>query len=272
MPGYSIITAGDIKYISFDCLAATGMVNHAFTTRLGGVSRGPYHSLNLAFHVGDSPGAVLENRRRACRAVGAGLEDLVCGQQVHGDRVHVVTEVHRGMGARSYAGGIPETDALVTGRPGLLLASFYADCVPVIILDPVRRAAGLVHAGWKGTLLRIAEAALKTMGRAFGSRPGDCLAAIAPAVGPCCYEIDRPVVDAMTERGFDPARYVRPAGPGRWRLDLPGLNRDILVGAGLDLRNISVAGLCTSCSPDLFFSYRGQSGRCGRMASLIVLR
>ncbi|MCL6610807.1 MAG: peptidoglycan editing factor PgeF [Peptococcaceae bacterium] len=248
------------------------MVVHAFTTRQGGVSRGPYRSLNLAFHVGDSPEAVLENRRRACRVLAAGLEDMVCGQQVHGDRVHVVKEADRGRGACDHGSAIPETDALVTCRPGLLLASFYADCVPILILDPVRRAAGLVHAGWKGTAAGIAGAALEAMGRAFGTRPEDCLAAIAPAIGPCCYEVDQPVLAAMAERGFDPARHVYPAGPDRWKLDLPGLNREILTGAGVKEESVSVARLCTSCSPELFFSYRGQSGRCGRMASLIALK
>lgn len=272
MTGCSIISAGDIKYIYFDILADTGMVGHAFTARQGGVSRGPYRSLNLAFHVGDSPEAVLENRRRACRALEAGLEDMVCGRQVHGDRVQVVTGEHRGRGACDYSGAIPETDALVTGRPGLLLASFYADCVPIMILDPVRKAIGLVHAGWKGTLMRIAGAALDAMGLAFGTRPGECLAAIAPAIGPCCYEIDEPVVAAMTQRGFDPARHARASGPKRWKLDLPGMNRDILAGAGVKPESITVARLCTSCRPDLFFSYRGQSGKCGRMASLMVLK
>lgn len=271
MSGYSVNDHGDLKLISFDSLEGTGLVSHAFTTRPGGVSRDPYRSLNLAFHVGDSPEAVLENRRRACLALGGSPDDLVCGQQVHGDRVHVASGSDRGRGARDY-GGIPETDALVTDRPGLILASFYADCVPVIILDPVHKAVGLAHAGWKGTLKRIAGSALKAMGTAFGTRPQDCLAAVAPAIGPCCYEVDRPVVDAMAGRGFDTSRHLIPSGPGRWKLDLPGINREILADAGVNPKSITVAALCTCCRPDLFFSYRGQSGRCGRMASLIALK
>ncbi len=272
MPGYTLNEYGDLKYLTFDILARTGMVVHAFTTRQGGVSRGTYKSLNMALHVGDLEGAVLENRRRACAALGAGLEDMVCGQQVHGAHVQVVTWSHRGMGSRDCGGAIPGCDALVTGRPGVLLSSYYADCVPLLILDPVKGAVGLAHAGWKGTVSRIAAVALVTMARSFGSDPGDCLAAIAPSIGPCCYEVDRPVIDALYAGGFDLPTFALPAGPDRWRLDLPGLNRAVLEEAGLRPQSIAVSGLCTMCNPELFFSYRGQSGMCGRMASLITLR
>ncbi|MCL6477243.1 MAG: peptidoglycan editing factor PgeF [Peptococcaceae bacterium] len=247
------------------------MVAHAFTTRLGGVSRGPYESLNLAMHVGDRREAVLENRRRACAILGLKLEDMVCGQQVHGDRVHVVTGADRGKGIYGEDGAIPGTDALITDCPGILLSSYYADCVPIMILDPVRKAVGVVHAGWKGTVVRIAGKALKAMRQAFGTDPGDCLAAVAPSIGPCCYEIDRPVVEALAGGGFDTGSFARPAGPDRWKLDLQLLNRAILVEAGVKPASVTVARMCTSCHPELFFSYRGQSGRCGRMASLMAL-
>lgn len=272
MSGYRISDRGEIRFITFDILARTGLVEHAFTTRAGGVSKGPYSSMNLALHVGDRPGDVLENRERACRALGMGLEDLVCGQQVHGDQSRVVEEGDRGRGARDYQSAIPEADALVTDRPGILLASYYADCVPIMILDPVKRAIALVHAGWKGTALRIAGAALKAMGRAFGTDPGDCLAVIAPSIGPCCYEVDRPVIDALAGGGFDPGQFASSSRHGRWKLDLPLANRAVLTGAGVKGESIAMSGLCTSCRPDLFYSYRGQSGKCGRMASLMALR
>jgi len=272
LAGYKISAAGEIKLITFELLDRAGMVSHAFTTRLGGLSGGPYSSLNLALHVGDSPGLVLGNRRLASQALGAGLEDMVCGEQVHGDRVQVITAADRGRGASQYGDAIPGTDALVTDCPGVLLASFYADCVPVLILDPVRRAVGLAHAGWKGTVKRIAAAAVRAMEQAFHSDPENLLAVIAPAIGHCCYEIDRPVMQAIVQGGFDPGRCSSPAGDGRWRLDLPGMNREILAEAGVKRGSISLSGLCTACRPDLFFSYRGQSGICGRMASLIMLK
>ncbi|MFZ5648418.1 MAG: peptidoglycan editing factor PgeF [Bacillota bacterium] len=272
MPGYSIKSAGDIRCISFDIFSNTGLVEHAFTTRQGGVSRGPYRSLNLAFNVGDDPGAVLENRRRISSVMGVNIRDMVAGQQVHGKSVRVVTESDRGRGAGDYGDGFPETDALVTDVPGVLLSSYYADCVPVMILDPVKKAAGLVHAGWKGTALRIAAAALEAMGEAFGTDPGTCLAAIAPSIGSCCYEVDIPLIDSFRERGFDPGPFLKTAGNGRWNLDLRRANLATLVEAGVRAMNITLTDLCTACSPELFFSYRGQSGQCGRMASLMVLK
>lgn len=272
MPGYRIISAGAIKYLSFDIFSQTGLVEHGFTTRRGGVSRGPYNSLNLAFHVGDDPGAVLKNRRKISSVFGAGIRDMVAGQQVHGKKVSIVEESGRGRGAEGDGDAFPEADALVTGVPGILLSSYYADCVPVMILDPVKRAAGLVHAGWKGTAMRIASAAIEAMRDAFGTDPGRCLAAVAPSIGPCCYEVDRPLIDSFIDRGFDPGPFLKATGRGGWRLDLRGANRATLLKAGVKAENIVVADLCTSCSRELFFSYRGQSGRCGRMASLMVLK
>jgi len=272
LPGYSIINAGEIKYVSFNHFAETGLVNHAFTARFGGVGSGPYYSLNMGLHVGDDRETVLKNRRRACEALGTGLDHMVCGRQVHGDHVAVVTEADRGKGARDENDAFYETDALITSRPGVLLASYYADCVPVMILDPVKKAVGLAHAGWKGTVLRIAAKVVRSMQRSFGSRPEDCLAAIAPFIGPCCYEVDEPVKKAFVENGFDFAGCSGLSAPARWKLDLGMLNRDILIDAGIKTDNIAVADLCTSCRSDLFFSYRGQSGRCGRMASLIIIK
>lgn len=270
--GYNIVTDGELRYVTFDIFERTGLVKHAFTTRLGGVSLGPFSRLNLAGHVGDDPGAVVENRIRISRALGCAIDDLAAGQQVHGDQVHTVLETDRGRGARDFTGAIPDTDALITNLPGILLSSYYADCVPVMILDPVHKAIGLAHAGWKGTVKRIAAATLRSMADSYGSEPGCCLAVIAPSIGPCCYEIDQPVISAFIEAGFDPGRIAVPSGDSRWKLDLWAANRIILAEAGIKPYNIMTAGMCTACSPELFFSYRGQSGKCGRMASLMVLK
>lgn len=269
---YKINETGDLKYISFDLLEGSGVVIHAFTTRHGGISDGPFDTLNLGMHVGDRLEAVLENRNRVCTALGFKIEDMVCGQQVHGDGVHVVTGTDRGRGVYDEEQAIPDADALITDRPGLLLSSYYADCVPIMVLDPVKRAIGLIHAGWKGTVLKIAAKALKTMEKTYGTNPADCLAVVAPSIGPCCYEVDSPVIDAAKRGGFDVRLYARSTAPDRWKLDLPRMNRDVLTASGLNPGAVVVAGLCTSCHPELFFSYRGQSGRCGRMASLMALK
>lgn len=272
MAGYNIVTAGDISYLSFDIFENTGLVKHAFTTRRGGVSRDSFRWLNLASHVGDDPGAVVENRIIISSALGFGIDDMVVGQQVHGDRVHIVRKEDRGRGARDFTGAIPDADSLVTNLQGILLSSYYADCVPVMLLDPVKKAIGLAHAGWKGTVKRIAATTLKVMGSAFGTDPARCLAVIAPSIGPCCYEVDQPVIRSFSGAGFDPAFLTKPSGDGRWKLNLQEANRLTLVEAGIQPDNIVLAGMCTACTPDIFFSYRGQSGKCGRMASLMALK
>lgn len=269
--GYSIKEHQDIKYISFDILHRTGIVKHAFTTRLNGVSTGCLHSLNMAFMSGDKPEAVIENRKRVSKMLSYNLEDMVCGQQVHGVGVHQVTILDRGRGAFSYKDGIPNTDALITNEPNVLLASFYADCVPVFLVDPVKKAVGLVHAGWKGSVARIVEHALKAMVKAFDTQPGNCQAVIGPSIGSCCYEVNGTVLLEMEKQGFQVDRYVEPAGEGHWMLDLPSLNKEILINAGVAEDSVFLSGLCTACNQELFFSYRGQNGQCGRMASLVGL-
>lgn len=271
MSEYTVETKGELRFLAWDQFSAAGKVVHAFTTRLGGVSGEPYDTLNLAFHVGDKPENVLQNRRLACAALGIPPSDLVAGRQVHGDKINVVDLSHRGRGALSEHDALPDVDALITCEVGVPLSSFYADCVPIFLLDPVRGAVGLAHAGWKGTVMRIGEKTVQAMAASFGSKPGDCLAGIAPSIGPCCYEVDQPVVSALMEKYSYWEELVEPKDSGRWRLNLWEANRRTLLDAGLNPKNVIVSGLCTSCRNDLFFSYRAQGGRAGRMASFIML-
>jgi uncharacterized protein, YfiH family len=238
---------------------------HGFSGRAGGVSRGPYASLNLGLHVGDDPACVLENRRRLCRAAGIDPGSLVVGQQVHGAQVAVVTPRDRGRGAFSPDDAIPGVDALITDAPGVVLMALYADCVPVFIYDPKRRAVGLAHAGWKGTAAGIAGRTLAAMADAFGTRPEDCWAAIGPSIGPCCYEVGEDVAARFS--ALDPA-LVREQGESR-RLDLWAANEQQLVAAGVPPAQVTSARLCTRCLQETFFSHRAQGGRAGRMAAFI---
>lgn len=268
--GFQLNRCGDLVYLTIPAFTDTGLVAHAFTTRAGGVSPAPYESLNLGFHVGDDPGNVIANRERACRLLGTGLSRLVAGGQVHGNRVVTVDASLAGRGALSLEDALPGVDALVTATPGVLLSSYYADCVPLFFLDPVRRVVALAHAGWRGTVRRIGMATVRHMEQHHGCRARDILAAVGPAIGSCCYEVDRPVMEAA--QACLPGRVpARPAGPGRWLLDLPEMNRLILLEAGLEPGRVIMAGYCTACHVRLFYSYRAQNGRTGRMASLIML-
>ena len=171
---------GDLEVLEWPALVGLG-VEVVVTTRSGGVSAAPYDSLNLGLHVGDDPAAVLENRRRAAAALGATLDDLVVGAQVHGCAAAVVTRAEAGSGATAAADALAGIDALVTAEQAVVLVTLVADCVPLVLFDPVARVLATVHAGWRGTVARVPEAALAAMA-GLGSRPADVVAALGPAV------------------------------------------------------------------------------------------
>ncbi|RJX21591.1 MAG: peptidoglycan editing factor PgeF [Ammonifex sp.] len=241
---------------------------HAFSTRLGGVSEGAYTSLNLSFAVGDRPERVVENRRRLAGALGYDPQRMVCGRQVHGDKVAVVTLGEAGAGALGLQTALPATDGLITGTPGLPLVAYFADCVPVVFADPENRAIALAHAGWRGTLQEIARKALEKMTEAFGTHPPECLVSIGPAIGPCCYEVDHSVAARFTRWGPT----VGAKKSGKWFVDLWEANRQILLGAGVRPERITVIKMCTACNRELMFSHRRDGGETGRMAAVVMLR
>lgn len=234
---------------------------HAFTTRGGGVSAPPFDTLNLGRGAGDDAAAVRENRARALAALGRDISDQIEASQVHGREVAVVTAAQRGR-------KIQGADGLTSCDPAAVLAMHSADCVPVLVADPVKRAVAAVHTGWRGTAAGATAAAIREMGEAFGSRPADLLAAIGPAIGPCCYEVGGEVVEALAPWPWHGA-VLRPASKGRWFLDLWEANRRQIEAAGVPPGAIAAAGLCTSCHPALFFSHR-RFGRTGRMAAFIA--
>ncbi len=268
----AIVQKGRLKYFVFTHLESSGLVSHGFTTRAGGVSTGFYHSLNTSFHVGDDDRSVRVNRDLACRSLGINARHLIAGRQVHGDGIRLVGAGDLGKGALSEDQALPDTDALITDSRGLPLSSYYADCVPVFLLDPVKRVVALAHAGWQGTALKIGLKVVKRMTEIFGSDPRHCLAGIGPSIGPCCYEVGEPVISRFRDVFRGGKRLEAAAAPGKWKLDLWEANRLTLLEAGLKPENILTAHLCTSCRRDLFFSYRAERGITGRMASLLMLK
>lgn len=235
------------------------------TTRQGGVSSGPYATLNLSLHVGDVPADVLENRRRVAAALGADLGDFVFCQQTHGREVQIVSASDRGRGALRLDDAIKQTDALVTNDPGTVLVVMVADCVPIVLYDPAARVLACVHSGWRGTFARITEAALIAMG-SLGARPENVLAGLGPAIAADRYQVGAEVAaEAGRCFGGDAAGIVRPDGSGRWLLHLAAANHRILRESGVPDSQIDVATLSTGAGPDLFFSDR-QARPCGRFA------
>ncbi|MGH2405153.1 MAG: peptidoglycan editing factor PgeF [bacterium] len=235
---------------------------HGFTTRTAGVSAPPFDTLNLGRGVGDQLESVGANRTRVAAALGRRLDDHVEASQVHGSVTAVVGAAHRGH-------TIDGADGLATRDRRVLLAVHCADCVPILLADPVRGAVAAVHTGWRGTADGAAGAAVRTMADAFRSRSKDLLAAIGPAIGPCCYAVDAPVLERFARWPWRD-RVLTPSGPGQWKLDLWEANRTQLQEAGIPSDGIATAALCTSCHPALFFSHR-RDGRSGRMGALVTL-
>ena len=238
----------------FANLSSVGGVVHAITTREGGVSSDRCESLNVSYSVGDATENVDENLRRAAEAVGARREDLFAAYQVHGRAVTVVD---------AETSPRPRCDVLVTNSPAKALMLRFADCTPVLVADTRRKAVAVVHAGWRGSAVRAASAAVSALSEAFGSRPADLVAGIGPAIGPCCYTVGSDVVSAFSDR------------PGLIRdgkLDLWESNRLALVEAGVPAEHIEAAGICTQCHADEYFSHRANGGQpAGRFAALIRL-
>lgn len=258
-----------VWYGVFPRLEAAG-IRHGISTRAGGTSDHPYKSLNLGLHTGDGLNAVKANRALFCQAVGVDYDQIVTAQQVHGDHIALVEGEHKGMGAKSYDTSIGETDALITNTPGLPLMLFFADCVPVLIADPIHKAVGISHAGWKGTVAKIAQKTVLKMKEHFGSKPSDCLVAIGPSIGPCCYEVDEIVINQLKIQ-FDCWKQLVEPWKNRWKLNLWAANRVQLKQIGVPDDNIFESGVCTSCSTELFFSHRAEKGNTGRIGAVVAL-
>jgi hypothetical protein len=259
---------------------------HGFSNRTGGASVLPSGErvLNLGFTEWDSRENVLKNRELFQSALGANDTTLIPLKQFHSAVVRFSQEAP----SEPLRG-----DASFTNAPGLLLGVQTADCVPILLVDPKKRAVAAVHAGWRGTLARIAEKTVGEMRMKFGSKPADILAALGPAIGRCCYEVGTELVTEFTsqfadaEDYFDEPRTGEEPNPLQWlnmmppghqpppknvRLDLRKANRAQLLAAGLRDANIFVSDLCTACHTDLFFSYRKEAARSGRLMSAVGVR
>ena len=247
-------------------------VTNVVTTRHRGQSRPPFDTLNLGLHVGDDPDAVLENRAVVSQILGFEPESFTLAGQVHGSGVAVVRTRDRGRGAVIEDDALRDTDAMITGEADIPLAVLVADCAVVSFYDPGKNVIGIAHAGWKGTLGRVAEKTVAAMAGAYGSKPADVVAGVSPSIGVCHYEVGRDVVDAYREAfGNEAARFLVEDPRGSFRLDLTEANTRQLLEAGIPADQIETSSLCTACTPELFYSYRRDGSRTGRFAGIVVL-
>lgn len=259
----------NLLYLTAPQLEAQAGVVHGFSTRTGGISKPPFDTLNLGTTRGDDHEAVMENFRRYCSAIGTNPDRNVPAVQVHGDVILQVTVENAGRmhQVRDY-----EADGLVTNVRGVPLSIFSADCGILLLFDPVTRCIGVCHSGWRGCALGIVEKTVQTLTKCYGADPANILAAIGPGIGPCCFETDGDVPDALQAAlGTVAEPYIDRCGT-KYHVDLPGLNALWLRRAGLPSDHIERCDLCTACHPSLFWSHRKMGEQRGLQAGMIALR
>ena len=304
---FKLVAGRGLTWLNCAGLSRLPWLLHAFSTRLGGTAGGYAPGLNLGFTANEPRARVERHRRRFFAALGAGEFALASLRQIHSAHVYLV-ERDSGGGLEYHPAGcaFPDRpsqpllpgDSLVTAQPGILLSIRTADCLPVLLVDPEHRAVAAVHAGWRGALARVIEKTVGEMRRLMGSRPSQLIAALGPSIRACCYEVGEEVVEAFTSRYLQGDKFFvnsprasrtfirlhaaaflsahtpghEPPDPPRARLDLVAVAREQLLSGGLTPRHIHVAEYCTACRTDLFYSYRREGSRAGRMMAVIGIR
>ena len=261
-----------VPLLYFPILENTGIVEHCFTTRAGGVSEGIFDSLNLSFTRGDDESAVMENYDRLAAALDTRKEQFVCTDQTHTTNVIRVGKEDCGYGVTRQK-PYTDVDGLVTDEPGVVLSTFFADCVPLYFVDTVNRAIGLSHSGWRGTVGRMGQRTLEKMATEFGTNPKDIVAAVGPSICQDCYEVSEDVAEEFIKEFSGHADEILiNKGNGKYQLDLWKTNEIVLIEAGVKKENVAVTNICTCCKPDLLFSHRASKGKRGNLGAFMYIR
>ena len=243
------------------------------TTRHGGVSEGAYGEFNINGYCGDDEAHVQANRQLLATQLGVPADRIVLPHQVHGVEVRAVAPELFGLPAAVRAQILEGVDVVMTDMTSVCIGVSTADCIPVLLYDPVAHAAAAIHAGWRGTVGRIGDNVVKKMQSLYGTDPSDIKAAIGPAISVCCYEVDKPCADnflALDE--LDSTKFVFPKGNGKFMIDLLETNRQILVHAGVKNENITVSDVCTNCNSELLWSHRATKGHRGTMSAFMCIK
>lgn len=260
-------TVDGVPFLSYPMLEETGIVHHGFSTKLGGVSKGCWATMNISTTRGDDPEDVEENQRRIARAIGVKPEDMTFTNQTHTTNVAVVRAEDKG---RRFM----ETDGMITNVPGICLVTFYADCVPLYFVDPVKKAIGLSHSGWRGTVGKIGKVTVELMQKTYGSDPKDILAAIGPSICQDCYEVSEDVIvkfQKSFEEKYWPELFYQKEN-GKYQLNLWKANELVFEEAGILKKHIAVTNVCTHCNPDILFSHRITGNKRGNLSAFLALK
>jgi polyphenol oxidase len=249
----------------------SGHVRSLFSFRAGGVSAAPFRSLNMGLHVGDDEASVIRNREICAGELLTSIESFVVAEQVHGNQVACIDETERGLGSVDHSGAISGVDGLITDRPGVTLAVLSADCVPVLLYDPVRKVIATAHSGWKGTLAHIVLVVIEKMVEKYHSNPADIHVSLGPSIRRCCYEVGESVAQPMMEQFGNKVVTRRFHAKGSYWLGLQACIVQDLFRYGIEKQHIDDCGICTSCHVPLLFSYRKEHGKTGRIMGAIRL-
>lgn len=262
-----------IRYLQFPALLEPEVCRHLFSTRIGGVSEGDLGSMNLSYTRGDKPENVDENFRRIAEILDCTPDDFVLSHQTHTTNVRVVTAEDKGKGItreRDYE----DVDGLITNVPGIVLSTFYADCVPLYFVDPVKKTIGLSHSGWRGTVNKMGKVTVQKMIEEYGCNSNDIIAAIGPSICVDCYEVSMDVAQEFMN-AFKNAdnlnKIVIPKNEEKAMLDLWQANLAVLTEADIPKENISLPDICTACNKDILFSHRASNGKRGNLGAFLVL-
>jgi len=258
---------GRIHYLAAEFNGSAGSIQ-GFTTRHEGVSRPPYNSLNLGTTTQDQQHSVEGNRNLLMRAFGVAENSLLTARQVHGSDILIIDSPNEDV---SHFLSV-DSDAIITNQPDLMIGVCVADCVPILLLDPLKGVVAAIHAGWQGSAGRLTSKTVAAMKSHFGCDPASLQAAIGPCISPCCYEVDAPVRHSFLQSGLPWDAVAVESGEGKWKLDLAATNRQLLVSAGVPAAAIQSADMCVSCQRELFFSHRRDNGETGRQMGFIMLK
>ncbi len=262
---------GDIGYLTFKDLEKYNFLSHLYSTRLGGVSKNEFKSMNLSFSCGDESKSVMKNYEIFCDAFDFDMNKIVRTKQVHENEIEIISEKDV-IGKKFKEEVLKTADGMVTNVPGVILSTRHADCLAIFMIDPVLKVVGLAHAGWRGTVAKIAKSLLDTFVNHYGSNPKNIVCALGPGIGQCCFEVDKSTFEEFKKMNLSNLHdcYIQRAD--KFNIDTLKVNKQLLINSGIKAENIFECDICTCCNHDLLFSHRASKGKRGNNAAFIMIK
>lgn len=262
--------SGDVGYLTFKDFEKYDFISHAYSTRLGGVSENEFRSMNLSFSCGDKSENVMKNYKIFCKALDLDINKVVRVKQVHNNYIETITE--KDVDEEFKQEVLKTADGLITNVPGIVLSTRHADCPAIFMFDPILKVVGLAHAGWRGTVAKIAGSLLDTFKNHYGSDPKNIICALGPSIGKCCFEVGKDAFEEFQKMKIPDFDSCYEEKEKSCYIDLLEVNKKVLLQAGAEESNIFKSDVCTNCNHDLLFSHRASGGKRGNNAAFITIK